>query len=212
MNICRKVLPNSSSFLRFRSPVCTPIISARNVGAYQGHGKTTINVMNNKDSESITISAYSQVGFRLHNGIFVVGPMILYKNVALGWDVRDDQAVNEDSLEFFRHLEPPLDLLILGLSEDKSLKSFNRELIIQFRKLGLAMEILPSTRAVQMYNFVAETRNVAGAFVPPRRFNITTEDYFSSTRKFGIMYGPEVGTHGEGNVVKQAREMGIKDS
>lgn len=210
MNAYRKIF-SGSLFSRFHNPVCISTIPTRNVGAYEGHGRTVLDFRDKKDTDFHLISAYSQVGFRLQNGIFVVGPMIIHENTVLGWNIKDDQAITEDSLEFFRHVVPPLDLLILGLSEDKSLKSFNRDLIIQFKKLNLPLEILSSTRACQMYNFVVGTRNVAGAFLPPRRFRILSEDYVDNMRRHKMQLGPDYQDMYEGVIERQAREMGIKD-
>lgn len=46
--------------------------------AYDGDGKTSVSVLNKEEDGALMINAYSQIGFRLNNGMFVVGPMVIF--------------------------------------------------------------------------------------------------------------------------------------
>lgn len=46
--------------------------------AYDGDGKTSVTVLNKEEDAGLMINAYSQTGFRLNNGMFVVGPMVIF--------------------------------------------------------------------------------------------------------------------------------------
>lgn len=46
--------------------------------AYDGDGKTSVTVLNKEEDGALMINAYSQTGFRLNNGMFVVGPMVIF--------------------------------------------------------------------------------------------------------------------------------------
>lgn len=49
-----------------------------------------------------------QVGFRLNNGMYVLGPMAIFPRTVLSWNVGNVHAVNEDSLTLFCLLEPKI--------------------------------------------------------------------------------------------------------
>jgi NADH dehydrogenase [ubiquinone] 1 alpha subcomplex assembly factor 3 len=46
--------------------------------AYEGDGKTSATVLNSEDGAGLMIDSFSQTGFRLNNGMLVVGPMAIF--------------------------------------------------------------------------------------------------------------------------------------
>jgi hypothetical protein len=49
-----------------------------------------------------------QVGFRLNNGMYILGPMAIFPRTVLSWNVGSVNEVNEDSLSLFCLLEPKI--------------------------------------------------------------------------------------------------------
>lgn len=47
-------------------------------GAYDCDGKTTMDLLNNDKDFGLMINSYSQMGFRLNNNVFVLGPMAIF--------------------------------------------------------------------------------------------------------------------------------------
>lgn len=50
----------------------------KNTGSYHGDGKTKVNILNQELDLGLMINSYSQFGFRLNNGLNVVGPMAIF--------------------------------------------------------------------------------------------------------------------------------------
>jgi NADH dehydrogenase [ubiquinone] 1 alpha subcomplex assembly factor 3 len=46
--------------------------------AYEGDGKTSATVLNTEEGAGLMIDSFSQTGFRLNNGMLVVGPMAIF--------------------------------------------------------------------------------------------------------------------------------------
>lgn len=46
--------------------------------AYEGDGKTKVSIMNQEVDAGLMINAFSQMGFRLNNGMMVLGPMAIF--------------------------------------------------------------------------------------------------------------------------------------
>ena len=46
--------------------------------AYEGDGKTKVSIMNQEAEAGLMINAFSQMGFRLNNGMMVLGPMAIF--------------------------------------------------------------------------------------------------------------------------------------
>lgn len=46
--------------------------------SYDGDGKTKATVMNNEVDGGLMINSFSQMGFRLNNGLMVIGPMVIF--------------------------------------------------------------------------------------------------------------------------------------
>lgn len=50
----------------------------KNSGSYHGDGKTKVNILNQELELGLLINSYSQFGFRLNNGLNVIGPMAIF--------------------------------------------------------------------------------------------------------------------------------------
>lgn len=46
--------------------------------SYEGDGKTTVSILNQEVEGGLMINAFSQMGFRLNNGMMVLGPMAIF--------------------------------------------------------------------------------------------------------------------------------------
>lgn len=46
--------------------------------SYEGDGKTSVSILNKETENGLMINAFSQMGFRLNNGMMVVGPMAIF--------------------------------------------------------------------------------------------------------------------------------------
>lgn len=45
---------------------------------YEGDGKTSVSILNQEIDGGLMINSFSQMGFRLNNGIMVIGPMAIF--------------------------------------------------------------------------------------------------------------------------------------
>ncbi|XKL66424.1 hypothetical protein PGB90_009844 [Kerria lacca] len=162
-------------------------VSRRNSGAYEGYGQTTVNVLNTKNVKVNMISAYSQNGFRLTDNSFALGPIIIFRNKLFCWNIASDEDINEKSLEFFFHLHPPIDLLVIGYSDISNRRNIDQTIPVMCRKHNIQVDILPTIKAVSVYNFLVETRNVAGAFIPPLKYHVDTGDIMTHKEQLGIL-------------------------
>ncbi|KAG1655467.1 NADH dehydrogenase [ubiquinone] 1 alpha subcomplex assembly factor 3 [Nymphon striatum] len=105
--------------------------------------KTSVNIINSEDSQFM-INSYSNLGFRLNNGLYILGPMAIFPNSVLGWTVADHKAINENSLSLFFTLEPKLDILIIGYGHSEN--SIRPEIVKYCRSKRLAVEILTTVQ------------------------------------------------------------------
>lgn len=77
--LCRKILNSQiKNQLKITSKFCEQK-STRWSGSYQGDGKTKVNILNMEIEMGLMINSYSQVGFRLNNGLNVIGPMAIFQ-------------------------------------------------------------------------------------------------------------------------------------
>lgn len=177
MSIIKILAPTLFCFSRVR--LFYPLLTfRRNSGAYEGIAKTHAIIANKRSSDVKMIDAYSQEGFRLTDDSFVYGPMLIFKNHVFCWNVASDEDINEESLEFFFHIIPPVDLLVIGYSKEESRPKLNKNLHVITRKNNIFLEILPTVKACSTYNLLAEMRNVAGAFLPPFKYQFTETDQY----------------------------------
>ncbi|XP_021918608.1 uncharacterized protein LOC110829308 isoform X2 [Zootermopsis nevadensis] len=98
-----------------------PIISVRH-HSYDPDGKTTVQILN-RNVEGLMINSYSQFGFRLNNGMYILGPMAIFPRTVLSWNVGSERDINEDSLSLFCLLEPKIALPCVGSGRPKKIKS-----------------------------------------------------------------------------------------
>lgn len=180
MNVLRPnyVLKTLKKTLHVQSPLQS---------AYDGDGKTYVSILNSDQDAPLMIDGYSMMGFRLNNGLFVVGPVALFPHSILSWNIEDDRSINESSLSLFLHLAPKLDLLIIGMSDSRNKKFIaeTREnvyrIIRQVRKGDkVNIEVMPTENAVTTFNYVnCEQRFVAAALIPPTFYTPTLDDEYS---------------------------------
>lgn len=145
--------------------------------AYEGDGKTSVRVLNKELDRGLMIDAYSQAGFRLNNGINVVGPMAIFPRTVLSWNVGTADEINEASLSLFAILEPKVDILVLGVGDEKITPAFSKKIIEYMRKHRINVEVLSTEQACTTFNFLNhEGRVVAGALIPPKMINVYDDD------------------------------------
>lgn len=129
----------------------------------------------------LMVDAFSQVGFRLNNGLSVVGPVALFPKTVLSWKVRSVEDINEDSLSLFYLLEPKIDLLILGVGDKGT--AVNTNIIHFMKQKGITLEILPTESACTTFNFLnQERRYVAAGLIPPYNLVSTIDDHLRAQR------------------------------
>ncbi|PSN44879.1 hypothetical protein C0J52_06195 [Blattella germanica] len=144
--------------------------------SYDSDGKSTVQILN-KEAEGLMIDSYSQIGFRLNNGMYVLGPMAIFPRTVLSWNVGDVEEINEDSLSLFCLLEPKLDILVLGAGDTTSSSKLNKQVLSFMVKYRINVEILPTEQACATFNFLnAENRYIAGALIPPISLRPTDDD------------------------------------
>ncbi|KAF9407662.1 hypothetical protein HW555_012395 [Spodoptera exigua] len=145
----------------------SPVVSAvRSKAAYEGDGKTTVRVINQEEDAGLMIDTYATYGFKLNNGLTVLGPMAIFPRTVMSWQVTEAAEVTQQSLMLFKLLVPKIDLLVIGL------EAKHRERADRVRRAaaaaGLNVEVLPTEHACSTFNFLnSEGRSVAGALIPP---------------------------------------------
>ncbi|XP_066994984.1 NADH dehydrogenase [ubiquinone] 1 alpha subcomplex assembly factor 3 [Anabrus simplex] len=180
--------------LKYYKPICESDIkvSRRHSSSYESDGKTTVHILN-KDSElGLMINSYSQLGFRLNNGLMVLGPMAIFPRSVLSWNVSGVEDINEDSLSLFCYLEPKIDILVLGIGDERANAQLNRNIIKVMRKHRINVEALTTEQACATFNFLnAENRYVAGALIPPNDIRPTEDDIMATKLRNKRLYEVE---------------------
>ncbi|XP_075988752.1 NADH dehydrogenase [ubiquinone] 1 alpha subcomplex assembly factor 3 [Anticarsia gemmatalis] len=160
----------------------TPILSSvRGKAAYEGDGKTTVKVINQDYELGLMIDSYATYGFKLNNGLTVLGPMAIFPKSVLSWQVSGTANITPESLRLFKLLEPKLDLVIIGVdcNERAAIDSTFRAA----RAAQINVEILPTEHACSTFNFLnAEGRSVCAALLPPLAIRNMTEDDMLATK------------------------------
>ncbi|XP_047513818.1 NADH dehydrogenase [ubiquinone] 1 alpha subcomplex assembly factor 3 isoform X1 [Pieris napi] len=155
--------------------------------AYEGDGKTTVRIINQDPDLGLIIDSYGTFGFRLNNGLTVLGPMAIFPRTVLSWQIHSSNNITADSLTLFRLLEPKVDLVIIGL-ETKDRKVLN-SVFRASREAKLNVEILPTEHACATFNFLnAESRSIAGALIPPLHIEVNEDDMLNSKLHYGNLY------------------------
>lgn len=84
IQLCKKILSNKKLFNILTTRCVNKIDESkfhgtgRNESAYEGDGKTKVNILNRELDLGLMINSYSQFGFRLNNGLKIVGPMAIF--------------------------------------------------------------------------------------------------------------------------------------
>lgn len=113
------------------------------------------------------ISSYNNLGFRLNNGIFVFGSMIIFPHSVIAWTVANKKNITEDSLSLFCHMVPKIDILILGTEDSYISKQLYTNVAKLMQLHNINFELLPTCKACTTFNYVnEENRFAAGAFIP----------------------------------------------
>lgn len=147
----------------------------RHKAGYEGEGKTTVRVLNQETELGLMINSITTFGFRLNNGVTVLGPMMLFPRTVLSWQVEGIHDVSADSLKFLTLLEPHIDLLIVGTDSNKE------KAMMAARSLNIRVEVLQPEHAAASYNFLmAEGRSVCAAMLPPAFIKLDPDDMLES--------------------------------
>ncbi|XP_022188383.2 NADH dehydrogenase [ubiquinone] 1 alpha subcomplex assembly factor 3 [Nilaparvata lugens] len=148
--------------------------------------RTTVDVLNQPGRGPLMINTYSSHGFRLNNGLFAVGPVILFPSTVISWNVANDEDIHEESLSIFSKIEPKFDIVLVGLAGkvSESGEHMNRIQKI-FHRLKINCEVMNTERACPTYNFLnVEGRNMAAALIPPLKVDISEDDLHAELNRF----------------------------
>lgn len=136
--------------------------------AYEADGKTKVNILNKELDLGLMINGFSQYGFRLNNDMVIIGPMAIFPRSVLSWNINNFEDINEDSLSIFYTLEPKIDVLVIGIGDQKVTPQLSKKIIEFMKKYKINVEILTTEQACATFNFLnAESRMVAAALIPP---------------------------------------------
>ncbi|XP_023703941.1 NADH dehydrogenase [ubiquinone] 1 alpha subcomplex assembly factor 3 isoform X1 [Cryptotermes secundus] len=165
-----------------------PVVSVRG-HSYDPDGKTTVQILN-KNVEVLMIDSYSQLGFRLNNGMYVMGPMAIFPHTVLSWNVSHVDAISEDSLTLFSLLEPKIDILVLGIGDVRNSPKLNKCVHSFMANHRISIEVLTTQQACATFNFLnSESRYIAGALIPPLTLQPTEDDVIMSKKRYNMLYG-----------------------
>jgi len=158
-------------------------------GAYEGHGKTTVNMLNQETVGVNMVDSFAVDGFRLNSDTKVFGPCIVFPNHVLSWRVRGHEDITEDSLTLFKLLDPKVEVLVVGYGQQLPRPPISVDIIMKMKKLGIVMEIFSTENAIPVYNFlVEEGRMVAAALIPPGKIDLYESDVIQSKQRKKIIY------------------------
>uniref|UniRef100_A0A8D9BYJ2 NADH dehydrogenase [ubiquinone] 1 alpha subcomplex assembly factor 3 n=2 Tax=Cacopsylla melanoneura TaxID=428564 RepID=A0A8D9BYJ2_9HEMI len=160
----------------------------QSAGAYEGDGQTTVSVINQEYQEGLLINTVNQYGFRLNNNSQIIGPLAIFNKVIFSWNVQSDLDISLDSLCLFAHLEPKLDVLLIGLSDYKQNAASLIPVITGMKKF-CNVEMLPTERACATFNFLSsEGRVVGAALIPPVKISFTDNDVWATKDRTRDLY------------------------
>lgn len=136
------------------------------------------------------IDTVNQIGFRLNNGNMILGPLAMFNKAVFSWNIAEDTDITEDSLSLFLHLEPQLDVLVIGLSDfDVNHFAIVKVIAAIRKKYRYNIELLPTERAIAAFNFlVSEGRIVGAGFLPPKKITFTDRDYLDTANRHKNLY------------------------
>ncbi|XP_063708455.1 NADH dehydrogenase [ubiquinone] 1 alpha subcomplex assembly factor 3 [Culicoides brevitarsis] len=148
-------------------------------GAYDCDGKTTMSLLNADHEYGLMVDSYSQLGFRLNNRVFVLGPMAIFPKTVLSWDVASKDDIDENSLRLIALLEPKIDILILGIGDAEVDPNFMKKILAFMKKYKINVEVLRTEQACSTFNFLnAESRMVAALLIPPMHMRVNEDELY----------------------------------
>jgi uncharacterized protein len=112
------------------------------------------------------VTGYRPGGFRI-GSTWHEGHLLLLPDGVVSWDIASPEALSEKSLEALRAIEPPADILLLGMGAKAPLLPF--ELRRALSAWGLSVESMPTPSACRTFNLLLaeERRVVAALFAMP---------------------------------------------
>ncbi|XP_069141066.1 NADH dehydrogenase [ubiquinone] 1 alpha subcomplex assembly factor 3-like isoform X1 [Argopecten irradians] len=129
------------------------------------------------NEERMIISSYSCLGFRVSPYVQLVGPIAIFPQTVLHWNVKSAKHLDKNSLVLFHLLEPKLDMLIIG--KGMFIDQVNPEVHQFLKTKGINTEILPTEEACGLFNMLStEGRNVAAALIPPEKIPIDKDNLY----------------------------------
>ena len=81
--------------------------------AYDGPGKTTVNILN-ENKAKLMIDGFSRVGFTLNNDMRAMGPIALFPDAVFQWNIKDTLSVTADAFVLFELLDPKPEIVFFG--------------------------------------------------------------------------------------------------
>nr|CUU99618.1 hypothetical transcript [Hymenolepis microstoma] len=128
------------------------------------------------------IVGYNEHGFQLSNAATIYGPMVSFPQNAFSWNINSAKDINDESISLFRVLCPALEILVIGKGA-ASEEINQREIMNMCWKYNLGVEILPTSTAIGVFNFLnSEGRYVAAGLIPPIRIDLLGGDLSSLKR------------------------------
>lgn len=90
------------------------INNKRNQMNVHSEGKMIVNFLASEDADRLLVMSYSDLGFRLTNDLFLLGPIVLFPKQLYSWNVGDASRVTPASTSLFYLLVPKVDLIVFG--------------------------------------------------------------------------------------------------
>uniref|UniRef100_A0A183CIQ1 NADH dehydrogenase [ubiquinone] 1 alpha subcomplex assembly factor 3 n=1 Tax=Globodera pallida TaxID=36090 RepID=A0A183CIQ1_GLOPA len=131
-----------------------------------------------KRDKLINIKTISKFGFRTHDHCYLLGPVAIFPKTALSWRVPSPDDITPESLELFFLLQPKLDVLVIGVGDQKDIDSVRNRIVPALKKERMGYEILP-TVPIATFNFLngVDNRYVGAALFPPAEIKISNEKW-----------------------------------
>ncbi|HRY25851.1 MAG: Mth938-like domain-containing protein [Geminicoccaceae bacterium] len=109
------------------------------------------------------VTGYRAGGFRI-GAQWYNGHVLLLPRGVTAWPVQSAEAIDLDSLLPIREVEPPAEILLIGVGERPLL--LPGELRLALKAWGLAVEAMPTSAACRTFNvLLAEERRVVAALL-----------------------------------------------
>lgn len=103
--------------------------------------------------------------------------MAIFPRTVLSWNVGHADDITAESLSLFAILEPKIDVLVIGVGDEKITPSFSRKIMEYMKKYRINVEVLTTEQACTTFNFLNhEGRVVGGALIPPKMVTVFEED------------------------------------